>query len=307
MTTPSSAFVRPRPARRHSRQRQEELWGWACASPWILGFLLFTAGPMLFSLFISTMDWAGYGAMKFVGLSQWQQAFTDPDTLTSLKASFLYAIFAVPAGMTTALAIALVMNENVRGKSLLRAIYFMPSVVSGLATTYVFILIFGKNSMLNGVLSGLGIPRMPWLTEPGWARASIIIMGLWSVGTSMIIYLAGLKAVPQHLYEAARIDGANSVNSFFAITLPMLSPTLFFTLTTGIIGSLQIFTTGYVFGPGPEGATYFIVLRIWYAAFQWFKMGFASTLAWMLFAIIMGITVLQLWLAKYWVYYESSV
>lgn len=304
--TASTATLRRRPTR-HSRRRQEEIWGWVCASPWMLGFLFFTVGPMVFSLIISTMDWAGYGEMRFVGLAQWRQAFTDPDTLISLRASFLYAIFAVPAGMITALAIALLMNEKVRGKTLLRAIYFMPSVVSGLATTYVFILIFGKNSMLNGVLYHLGLPRMPWLTEPGWARASIILMGLWSVGTSMIIYLAGLKAVPGHLYEAAKIDGANAINSFFAITLPMLSPTLFFTMTTGIIGSLQIFTTGYVFGPGPQNATYFIVLRVWHAAFQWFKMGFASTLAWMLFAIIMVITVLQLWLAKYWVYYESAV
>jgi len=200
----------------------------------------------------------------------------------------------------------LVLNEEVHGKNLLRAIYFTPSVVSGLATAYVFLLIFGRASLLNGVLQQLGLPKMPWLTSPGWARASVVIMSLWGVGGSMIVYLAGLKAVPKHLYEAARIDGANAVNSFFTITLPMLSPTLFFTLTTGIIGALQIFTVGYVFGSGPENSIYFIVLRIWHAAFNWYKMGFASALAWMLFALIMGITVLQLWLARYWVYYESS-
>ncbi len=302
----ASVVRRPRMGK-HSRERQEEIWGWLCASPWIIGFLAFTVGPMLFSLYVSTMDWAGYGEMKFVGLSQWYQAIVDPDTLKSLNATFLYAIFAVPLGMILALVLALLLNQEVVGKSFLRAIYFTPSVVSGLATTYVFLLIFGRQSLLNGILHQLGIPSMPWLTEPGWARASVIIMSLWGVGGSMIVYLAGLKGVPQHLYEAVKIDGANSVQSFFAITLPMLSPTLFFTLTTGIIGALQIFTVGYVFGQGPEGSTYFIVLRIWHAAFQWYKMGFASALAWMLFAVIMVITGLQLWLAKYWVYYESSV
>jgi len=303
----ASAVRRHTRAARQSRERQEEIWGWICASPWIIGFLAFTVGPMVFSLYVSTMDWAGYGDMKFVGLSQWYRAIVDPDTLTSLKATFLYAVFSVPLGMILALALALLLNQEVVGKSFLRAIYFTPSVVSGLATTYVFLLIFGRQSLLNGILHQLGIGSMPWLTEPGWARASIVIMGLWGVGGSMIVYLAGLKGVPQHLYEAAKIDGANAVQSFFAITLPMLSPTLFFTLTTGIIGALQIFTVGYVFGPGPENSTYFIVLRIWHAAFQWYKMGFASALAWMLFALIMAITGLQLWLAKYWVYYESSV
>lgn len=283
------------------------MWGWLCASPWILGFLFFTVGPMLFSVYTSTMNWTGVGPMRYVGTANWRLVLADPDTLNSLRATFLYTVFAVPCGMIFALSLALLLNQELRGKTLLRAIYFMPSVVSGLATVYVFQLIFGRTSLLNGILHEFGLPSVPWLTSPGWTRAAIVVMGLWGVGSSMIIYLAGLKAVPPHLYEAAKIDGATAIKSFFSITLPMLSPTLFFTLTTGIIGALQIFTVGYVFGARPEDATFFIMLRIYDAAFTWYKMGFASALAWMLFAVIMAITGLELWLAKYWVYYEASV
>ena len=304
----SERAVGVRGRRRSARARQEAVGGYLCISPWIIGFVVFTLGPLIASLAISTMEWPGFGPMSFVGLGNWRDVLRSRDTYQSLAATVRYTFMAVPLGIVVALAIALVLNQEVIGKNFLRALYFMPSIVSGVATAFVWIMMFGTDfGIFNGLLVRLGLPRIPWLGNPGWALRAFVLMSLWGVGSTMIIYLAGLKAIPAQLYEAARIDGAGAVQAFLHVTLPMLSPTLFFSLTTGVIGALQVFTSSDLLtSGGPAKATYFVVLYIFMSAFQYWKMGYACALAWMLFGIIIVITGIQFWLAKYWVYYEAA-
>jgi multiple sugar transport system permease protein len=280
-----------------------------CTTPWVLGFLIFVAGPMLASIAISLLDWDFIAAPKFVGLRNFAKLFTDEVFLKSLRVTTYYTFGAVPLGLVVGLLIALLMNVKLPGITIFRTIYYLPAVVSGVAVALLWQWVFNPQmGVINGMLWLFHIRGPGWIYSEEWVIPSLIIMSLWSVGGSMIIYLAGLQGVPTELYEAAAIDGAGKVRQFFAITLPMISPVLFFNLISGLINSFQVFTSVLVMTQGgPNNGSLFLVLYLYRNAFGYFKMGYASAVAWVLFAIIMIFTLIVFRSSSLWVYYEGEV
>lgn len=309
-----------RAGRRSRRQRAEQAWGYVAIAPWLLGFLLFGLGPTLFSVFLSFTRWdslAPAASARFVGLDHYATLLSGRDELflKSLRATLTYVVLSLPLSLVFGLLIALLMNSRVRGIALFRTVYYLPAVMPTVASAVLFNWIFRQQGLLNYLLGGLGhVPfsQMPdWLGAPAWAVPSIVIMGLWGVGGGMMIYLAGLQNIPTQLYEAAQIDGAGILAQFRAVTLPMLSPTIFFNLVMGIIGAFQVFTAAFVlFGgggdAGPEDAALFYSFYLYRKAFEQFQVGYGSALAWILFVIILGCTLLVFRSSSLWVYYEGQ-
>lgn len=291
--------------------------GWAFIAPWLIGFLIFTMGPMLISMLLSFTRWTGMTPMNTadsVGFANYQQMFTrDSKFVKSLIVTGYFVILAVPIGQIAALAVAVLMNSKVRGITVFRTVYFVPSVVSGVALSVLWLQIFNNdygilNAGLRPILKLFGTTPPNWFGADGktWAIPAFVIMGLWGVGGGMIIYLAGLKGIPTSLYEAATIDGAGPARKFWNVTLPMLSPLIFYNLVMGIIGSFQVFTQAYVMtGGGPDNATLFYVLNLYRHAFEYHNMGYASALAWVLFVLVLVLTLLVFRGAKNLVYYEG--
>ncbi len=286
--------------------KREALEGYLFISPWLIGFLVFTLGPLVASIFISLSKWDIFSAPQFVGFENYIAMFRDPLFKKSLWNTFYYSIFSIPLGMAGGLALALLLNQKVKGLPIFRTIFYLPSVTSGVAVALLWKWIFNPEfGIANAILNFFGFPGLQWLNSPTWAMPALIIMSLWGVGGGMLIYLAGLQGIPRQLYEAAELDGAGSWACFINITLPMLTPTLFFQLITGIIGSFQIFTQAFVMtNGGPVNATLFYVLYLYRNAFQWWKMGYASALAWFLFVVILILTLIQFRLSKRWVHYD---
>ena len=286
--------------------KREALEGYLFISPWLIGFLVFTLGPLVASIFISLSKWDIFSAPQFVGFENYIAMFRDPLFKKSLWNTFYYSIFSIPLGMAGGLALALLLNQKVKGLPIFRTIFYLPSVTSGVAVALLWKWIFNPEfGIANAILNFFGFPGLQWLNSPTWAMPALIIMSLWGVGGGMLIYLAGLQGIPRQLYEAAELDGAGSWAYFINITLPMLTPTLFFQLITGIIGSFQIFTQAFVMtNGGPVNATLFYVLYLYRNAFQWWKMGYASALAWFLFVVILILTLIQFRLSKRWVHYD---
>ena len=214
----------------------------------------------------------------------------------------------LPLNLALGLAIALLMNQRVRGITVFRSIYYLPAVTSGVAVAILWQFVFHKQwGILNAILAVFGVQSIGWLVDPNWVMVAFVIMSVWGVGGSMIIYLAGLQSIPTELYESASIDGANGVRKFWHITLPMLTPTIFFVLITGLIGAFQIFESAYIMtGGGPNYATYFFGLNIYFTAFQSLRFAYASTLAWMLFAIIAALTIVVFTTSRRWVFYAGA-
>jgi multiple sugar transport system permease protein len=283
---------------------------WGFVSPWIVGFLLFTAGPMVYSLVLSFMDWDLLDPAKFVGTANYRQAVHDPLLGQAIKVTLTYAVVSVPLQMVLSLGVALLMNVRVRGINLFRTIWYLPSLITGVAQTVLFIYVFNPDfGLINGVLRLVGIEGPKWLFDPHWALPAVIIMSLWTVGGNMVIYLAGLRDVPADLYEAAEVDGAGWWRTLWNITLPQLSPVIFFNVITGLIGAMQTFTQGYVLAHNEGGlgnSLLFYVLYLYQNAFALFKIGYASALAWILFVMIMALTALMFRGSDFWVYYESQ-
>jgi multiple sugar transport system permease protein len=296
-------------ARRAPLLKQRGFWGLVFISPWLLGFLLFTAGPMLASLYLSFCKYDLH-TLEWVGTKNYQVLLTrDPLFWKSLTNTAIYVLFSVPLGLTGSLMIALLLNQAVRGIALFRTMFYLPSLVPAVASALVWAWVFHPDAgLLNYGLSLLGVEGPQWLQDPKTALASLIIMSLWGIGGGrMIIFLAGLQGISDELYEAASLDGAKGWSVFRHITLPMLSPTIFFNLVLGIIGSFQVFTTAYVMtGGGPNNATLMYVLYLYNNAFRFFKMGKASAMAWILFVILLVFTVIQFRNASRWVYYEGG-
>lgn len=293
---------------RWSRRRlMRALEGYLFISPWIVGFLVFTAGPILASLVLSFFEWSLIRPPRFAGLNNYVKIFTaDPLFWQSLKVTLIYVIVAIPLQLAFALFLAILLNQKVRLIPLFRTIFYLPSQVSAVAIAVIFLWIYHPElGLLNELLRHVGIKGPAWLISERWALPALIGMSLWSVGGAMIILLAGLQDVPQHLYEAASLDGAGEFAKFRFITLPMLSPVLFFNLVLGIIGGFQYFTQAYVMTRGgPLNATLFYALYLYLNAFNFLKMGYAAALAWILFVIMIAVTIWQLRLARHWVYYE---
>ena len=315
-------MILKRAKRRPSKlARREALVGWLFALPWIVGFLLFTAGPMLFSLYTSFTDYNILRAPEWVGLDNYRNIFlNDGYFWKSLENTFWMVGVKTPIVIVLALAIAILLNLNLPGSSAARTIIYLPNVLSGVAAIFLWQWILAPNGLLNNGLALFGVRGPAWFTDPDWTKPGLVVMGLWWIGGSVIIYLASLKGVPKSLYEAAEIDGASGWAKTRFITLPMLSPTTFFLVITSIIGTFQIFTTAFIIASsrgadvglgGPGQSLLFYVLYLYNRAFGkvgvgGLQMGYASALAWILFVIILLVTLIQLGLARRWVYYESE-
>ncbi len=295
--------------RRGSLLRREALDGYIFILPWIIGFLVFIAGPMVASFLISFMRWEIVTPPAWVGVEQYRKLLNDSRFYLSLYNTAYYVFIGVPLHLLLALLAAMAMNLNLRGIRFYRTIYFIPSITPVVASSLLWLWIFNPEfGLANAALTALGLPRLFWLQDPALAKAAFIIMSFWSIGGQMVILLAGLKGIPRTLYEAAEIDGAGGWASFRHITLPMLSPAIFFNLILAVIGAFQVFTQSYIItGGGPENATLFYVLYLYRMAFENFQMGYASAMAWVLFLIILLFTFVQFRLSDRWVFYEGSV
>lgn len=297
--------------RRGSLERREAIDGFLFISPWIIGFLCFTLGPMIYSFYASLTEWDMLNPPRFIGLTNYQQLFTDDFRFAkSLWVTAKYSVLALPLGLMASLGIAILLNQKVKGLTAFRAIYYIPAILPGVAVAMLWKWIFNPDSgVMNLLLGKVGIQGPEWLTSPEWAIPAFVIMSIWAAGAGMIIYLAGLQSVPTQLYEAAEIDGASPFQKFRNVTLPMISPTIFFNLVMGIIGSFQVFVTAFVITGGagsPAYSTLFYVLYLYQKAFNYFSMGYACAMAWVLFMIILALTLLVFWSGKRWVYYEAE-
>jgi multiple sugar transport system permease protein len=294
------------------RQRREAVEGVLFASPWLIGFFVLTAGPMLASFLLSFTRWNGIspvGALRWIGGENYLQLLREDHSFAkALQNTAFYALFSVPLGMAVSLGLALLLNQRVRGLAFFRTVFYLPSVVSGVATAMLWLWLFNPSfGVVNWVLRQLHLPEPGWLSDESTAIWVFILMSVWSGGNAMLIYLAGLQSVPEHLYEAAALDGAGGFARFRHVTLPMLSPTLFFNLVMAIIASFQVFTSAYVMTEGgPNEATLFYVLYLYQKAFEQFQMGYASAMAWILFALVLLLTLLVLRSSRVWVYYEGE-
>ena len=291
--------------------RKEQRAGFLFASPWLLGLILLTTGPMIASVLLGITNWNLISSPRWVGLQNYRDMVGDYNFLQSVKVTLYYTVLAVPLYQVAGLILALLLNQRVRGMYLIRTILFLPSVLSGVAVAALWVSLLNPDlGVVNGVLRAIGIHDPPrWLESPHWAIPAIVLMGLWGVGGTSIIYLAGLQNIPPALYNAARVDGAGAWQQFRNVTLPLLTPTLLFTLLIGLIDSFQVFDTAYVLGGsrgGQGGSLLFYVLNIWNEAFRNGRFGYASALAWVL-VVASAIVIVAIFItSKWWVYYESE-
>jgi multiple sugar transport system permease protein len=293
---------------RLSFRKRQILAGYLFITPVILGYLIWVAGPMLAAIWLSLTEWDMLQPATFVGLSNYQQMLHDDLFWKSLAVTFYFTFVSVPFSLILSFALALLVNVNLRGVSIFRMLFYLPSIVPLVVNAVLWLWIFNSElGLLNAVLHWLGLPRVLWFQDANWAMPALIIMSLWSIGGSMVIFLAGLQGIPEHLYEAAEIDGANYWQRFWNVTIPMMSPVIFFNLVIGLIGALQTFVPGYLMTQGgPQNATLFYGLYIFRSAFRDFKMGYAASLSLVLFTIVL---LLSLFVFRYLgrlVYYEEA-
>ncbi len=290
---------------------REMVIGYLCLTPWILHFGVLIAGAMFFSLYLSFVRTDLLTGYHWIGLGNYKQLlFEDPLFPQALKVTAIYSFGAVPLNTAVALMIALMLNQDVKLRGVWRTLYYMPSIVSGVAVSIIWAWMFNpRYGLINAGLISIGIRHPPrWIFSEGWALPAFIIMSLWGAGSNMLLYLAGLQSIPTPLYEAAKVDGANMLHRFWNITLPMLSPTIFFNLIMNVIGSFQIFSQSYIMTQGgPNNATLTMVLFLYRKGFEQFRHGYASAIAWVLFAIIMALTALVIRSSAVWVYYEGEL
>lgn len=288
-----------------SGHRKEALQFYLAIAPWLVGFILFTAGPMLISLWTSFTDWDLLTDPQWVGLENYRSLATDPTFIQSIKVTLAYTAAYVPLDLAGGLLLALLVRPRLRGIGIYRTIFYLPTVFSGVAFVVVWLWMLNPNGgLINLVLRWFGIEGPRWLLDPKYALWSLVMMSFWGWGRSMALYLGGMQSIPGGLYEAAAIDGAGSFRQFFKITLPLLSPIIFFNLVLSIISTFQSFTSAFVAtNGGPLDSTLFLVLYIYRQAFEYFHMGYAAALAWVLFAIILVLTLVLLRSQKFWVFY----
>jgi multiple sugar transport system permease protein len=296
------------PKTRSSLRRREAITGYLFILPAVLGFLLWTAGPMAYSFWMSLHEWDLLTSPEWVGFGNYQDMWDDPLFWKSLRVTFYFLFVSVPLFQLLSFGVALLLNVRVKGISFFRTAYYLPTIVPLVASSVLWAWVFNSEfGLLNALLRKFGISKILWLQDPTWAMPALIVMSLWVFGGTMIIYLAGLQGIPAHLYEAAELDGANEWNKLLNITIPMMSPVIFFNLVLGLIGSLQTFTQAYVItNGGPQNSTLFYALYIYRRAFTDFKMGYASALAWVLFGIVLLFSILVFRSFGRLVYYEDE-
>ncbi len=290
--------------------RREATEGLLGISPWLIGFLLFTAGPFVVSIVLSMTDWRIMIAPKFVGLQNYVQILTnDPNFWQSIRVTFTYVALALPLGLFAGLGLSLLLNQKVPGARAFGTLFYLPAVLSGVSVALMWMWLLNPDyGVVNTMLGLIGIQGPNWFWDPDWALPSVVLMSLWRVGGSAIIYLAGLQNISPHLYEAAEIDGAGRLAKLRHITIPMLTPTIFFQLVMELIDAFQVFTVIYVITDGgPMRSTLFYMFYMFRTAFEDFDMGYASALAWIMGVIILGFTALVFKSSPLWVFYESDV
>ena len=288
----------------------ENIAGFLFISPWIIGFLVFEFGPLIVAAYLGLTKYDILTPPKFTGFANFEKMFTrDPLFWKSLWVTAVYSLSTVFLGVILGVALALLLNQKIRGMSLYRTIYYLPAVVSGVAVAYMWGWVFRPQAgIVNYALSLIGIEGPNWLFSTTWTLPAFIMMSLWAVGGGMVLYLAGLQGVPTQLYEAASLDGAGRWAKFWSVTLPMISPVIFFNFIIGIIGSFQVFTNSFVITKGgPANATLFFVLYLYRHAFQNFKMGYAAALGMILFIVIMTLTIISFRLSNRLVFYQGRV
>lgn len=313
--------------RKLSLARREALTAYAFISPWLIGFLVFTIGPMLASLYYSFTDYNIIDPPKWIGLDNYAKVFSgipeflrtgnervlgDPLFWQSLKVTIYFASLALPLSLLFSFILALMLNQSVPGQRVWRTMYFLPSIIAGVAVALLWVRILNpRMGVLNPFLERIGIDNPPgWLTDPQWAVPALVMMSLWGIGGSMIIYLAGLQGIPTDLYDAAKVDGANSWRRMRHVTLPMMTPVIFYNVVLGLIATFQYFTEVYVATGGtggPQRSTLFYNLYLYQNAFRYFDMGYASTMAWILLLIVLGLTALIFRSSSAWVHYEGQL
>lgn len=285
------------------------LWGLVFVSPWIIGFLAFQLYPLALSFYYSFTDSTVVKMGKFIGFDNYVRMFTaDKDFFPSIKVTILYSLIAVPAKLAFALFVAIILNMKSRAVNLYRTVYYLPSILGGsVAISILWRFLFMKEGVVNQMLAALHIPPVNWLGSPNVALGTISLLVVWQFGSSMVLFLAGLKQIPGELYEAAMVDGAGKLRMLWQITLPLLTPILFFNLVMQTINALQEFTAAFVVtNGGPLKSTYLFGLKIYDEAFQNMKMGYASALSWFLFAMILLLTLFIFRSSRSWVHYEDG-
>lgn len=304
------AFSAGRVPRRSSLRRKQAIEGYLCILPWLIGFLCFTAIPMLGALGLSFADWEIITPATWIGLANYSRLTADPLFYRALYNTSYISLISVPVGLVLALAVAVGLNEKLRGVNVYRTFFFLPSQMPLVASALLWLWVYNPDfGLANQLLNYVGLPGLHWLFDVNLVKPSIVLVTIWNgVGVPMIIFLAGLQGVPESLHEAANIDGAGSLARFRHITLPMISPVIFFNLIIGVIASFQShFTLVYVTTRGgPANASLIYVLYLYFKAFQDFEMGYASSLAWVLLVVVSILTAIQFLLARRWVYYEGA-
>jgi multiple sugar transport system permease protein len=278
-------------------------------APWFVGLVLITAFPLVASLYLSFTDYSLLQAPNWVGIENYTRMFEDPRWWQSLKVTFLYVVVSVPLQLAAALALALLLDRGLRGLAIYRSVYYLPSLLgSSVAIALLWRQVFGADGLVNQVLAFFGIQGYGWVSHPDYALGTLMILNVWTFGAPMIIFLAGLRQIPALYYEAASIDGAGKVRQFFKITMPLLSPIIFFNLVLQLIGAFQSFTQSYIVSNGtggPVDSTLFYTLYLYMNGFKSFDMGYASAMAWVLLLIVAGMTVVNFLASKYWVFYDD--
>jgi multiple sugar transport system permease protein len=306
--TPAEVAPRARPRRRRRRNRRQALEAYLFLVPWLAGLIILTAGPLGASLYLSFTNYDLLGTPDWVGIQNYVDLLLyDPRFRTALKVTFLYVFLGVPLNLGFALLIAVLLNQKVRALGLFRSIFYLPSLLGGsVAVAVMWRQIFGGSGVVNQALAVFGIDAPNWISTPQYALYTLVLLHVWQFGSAMVIFLAGLQQVPSELYDAAEIDGAGAWRKFRSVTIPMITPVIFFNLVLGIINAFQAFTSAYIISGGtggPSDSTLFYTLYLYQEGFNRFQMGYASAMGWVLLLIIAFFTALNFLASSRWVFY----
>ncbi len=288
--------------------REENRAGWLFVLPWVIGFVAFTGGPILAALAISFTSWDIVNSPEWVGLENYRRLLDDPQAHQALKVTTVYAAVSVPLQTALAFVLAVLLNNPIRGIGIYRTIFYLPTIVPVVAVAVIWRWVLSPQyGIFNYLLSLVGVEGPSWLASTSWALPALILMSLFQLGGALIIFLAGLQGVPQDLYEAAMVDGAGWLRKHWNVTLPMMTPYVLFQIVIGLVAALQVFVQPYLMTEGgPQDATLFFLLYVYRNAFEFFSMGYASALTWVLFVYVVALTLLILRSARIWVYYEGQ-
>jgi len=295
--------------KRWSPAAREALAGYLIISPWLVGLLAFTAFPLIASVYLSFTKYNLVQPPAWIGTQNYSAMLQDERFIASFRITVIYVLVTVPAHLVAAFIVAEMMNQKIPWLSFFRTVYYLPAIVPAMATFLLWTWVFNPEfGLLNWAIGLFGVKGPAWLADPRWALWAIIVMSFWGIGGSMVIYLSGLQGIPTEYYEAARIDGAGALTCFWYVTIPQMTPVIFYNLIMGVIGSFQTFGASYVMTRGGPGySTLFYTLYLYYNAFNYGKMGYACAMAWILFLVIMVFTVLLLRTSSSWVYYSGEV